>query len=520
MGDLEKNNSQTSFEDALERTFTVKSIGVLAINETIDGRTYGLDTKAESLTDDEKNLVTWDGPDDPLNPMNTSDRKKFFLILLISLNTFITPLASSMFAPGVKAMDKEFDNDNALLSTMVISIYVLGFAIGPLFIAPLSELYGRQIIYRLSTILFTVFTIGCGECQNFASLMILRMICGLLGATPLALGNGSVADLIPIEKRGRYMAMYVMGPVAGPSIGPLVGGFLAAINWRWIFRLLAIASGVLSVATWVFLEETYAPRILQKKAIRLRKETGNQNLMTAYERQNAHQPPLTQFIRAIVRPCKLLILSPIVTILSLYAAVNYGTFYLLLTTYPSVFEKQYGFGTNTVGLSYLGLGIGSLLCLALMILYSDRLYLKLVDMSESKERKPEYRLVFMIIYTPLVPIGLILYGWSVQKQYHWMVAEVGSFICGLGILGAFLPVMSYLVDAYSIYAASAASASTVVRSLGGAFLPLAESPLYENLNYGWGNTLLAFVILACYPVPLILYYKGESLRKKFTPALI
>ncbi len=89
-------------------------------------------------------LVTWDGSDDPANPTNWSTTSKFTNIGIVSALTFLTPLASSMFAPGIPLIENEFQNYNKELAGFVLSVYVLGFAIGPMVLAPMSELYGKS----------------------------------------------------------------------------------------------------------------------------------------------------------------------------------------------------------------------------------------------------------------------------------------------------------------------------------------------------------------------------------------
>ncbi|KAK9236691.1 major facilitator superfamily domain-containing protein [Lipomyces kononenkoae] len=467
------------------------------------------------LDPEDPHLVTWESPNDPTNPLNFKFAKKIWILCIVSTLTFIVPLASSMFAPGVPQLMREFNNTNTTLASFVVSIYILGFAIGPLIVAPLSEMYGRSIVYKVSTFMFTAFTVGAGECNNLVSMFVLRFLAGLIGSTSIALGSGSVADVMPIEKRGKYMSLYILGPVLGPCVGPIVGGFLAAVSWRWVFRVIGILSGVMTIVVFVFLPETYGPYILHVKANRLRKLTGIEMYHTVYE--DRLSGPVTLFIKNIIRPCKLLILSPIVLIMSIYVAFTYGQLYLLFTTFTVVFEEQYGFSTNVVGLSYLGLGFGCLVSVLIIIRYSDRILVQMA--AKSGEKKPEYRLPLLLILSPLNIIGLVMFAWTVQFAVHWIVPLIATFFIGVGVLATFSPTITYLVDAYTIYAASASSASSMVRSLGGAVLPLAGPPMYSALGYGWGNTLLAFIMLAITPLPLLMYFKGESLRKNFSPKL-
>ena len=72
---------------------------------------------------------------------------------------------------------------------------------------------------------------------------------------------------------------------------------------------------------------------------------------------------------------------------------------------------------------------------------------------------------------------------------------------------------SYLVDAFTLYAASAMAANTVLRSLFGALLPLAGPKMYETLGLGWGNSLLGFISVALAPIPFLFYKYGEKIRE-------
>jgi multidrug resistance protein len=146
-----------------------------------------------------------------------------------------------MFAPGLSLVMKEFHSASGSLASFVVSIYILGYAIGPLFMAPLSELYGRLPVYHVSNLLFVIFTVACAVSSNLGMLIAFRFLDGCAGSTPLVLGGGSIADLITQEKRGGVMAIWAMGPLMGPVVGPIAGGYLAQrLGWRWVFWVIAI----------------------------------------------------------------------------------------------------------------------------------------------------------------------------------------------------------------------------------------------------------------------------------------
>jgi multidrug resistance protein len=146
-----------------------------------------------------------------------------------------------MFAPGVPEVMREFHSTSTTLASLVVSIYILGYAFGPLFIAPLSEIYGRTYVYHVTNILFIVFTVACAVSTDLGMLIGFRFIAGMMGATPLTIGGGTNADMFRTEERGAAMAIWSVGPLLGPVIGPVAGGYLTqGLGWRWNFWLVTI----------------------------------------------------------------------------------------------------------------------------------------------------------------------------------------------------------------------------------------------------------------------------------------
>lgn len=205
----------------------------------------------------------------------------------------------------------------------------------------------------------------------------------------------------------------------------------------------------------------------------------------------------------------MLFLSPIIFGLSLYIAVTYGYLYLMFTTITYVFEDQYGISSSNVGLVFLGIGLGQLSGLAAFGACSDRLLKK---WAKGGTLKAELRLPLLWPGAVLVPTGLLIYGWTAQYAVHWIVPIIGTFIFGAGMIISFMPVGTYLVDAFTVYAASAMAANTVLRSVGGAFLPLSGRSLAGALGLGWGNTLLAGIALAMTPMIWVFNKYGERIR--------
>ncbi|KAL8832074.1 MAG: hypothetical protein Q9191_000496 [Dirinaria sp. TL-2023a] len=454
------------------------------------------------------NLVDWDGPNDPKNPMNWPPWKVKTHIFLVSAITFITPLGSSILATGIPQILAEFRSTNEELGSLVVSIYLLGFAFGPLVIAPLSELHGRTPLYHVCNTIFAALTVGCAMAPTLNSEIALRFLQGAAGSAPLAIGGGTITDLIPQERRGKYMGIYALGPTLGPILGPVAGGWLTgAKGWRWLMWLLLMIEGAVTIVNFVFMRETYGVVILERKARALRKKTGNMSLRSVYDRGITKK----QLWRTtLIRPAKMLLFSPIILLLSVFMAVTYGYLYLLFTTFPVVFGEYYHFSIGITGLVYLGLGVGNIIGLMIFGIFSDKV---LLAKAASGELKPEYRLVPLMWTSFTLPIGLFIYGWSARYAIHWIVPIIGTGFFGIGLLVTLVTTLTYVIDAFTEYSASATAANAVLRSIVGATLPLAGPKMYQSLGIGWGNSLLAFIALVLCPIPWVFYKYGERIRK-------
>ncbi|EAT88981.2 hypothetical protein HBH56_069120 [Parastagonospora nodorum] len=479
-----------------------------------DEQTLSGDVTADPEAPEDPNIVDWDGPSDPTNPQNWPMSKKWGIIASLGACTLITPLASSFFAPGVPQVLREFHETSNVIAAFVVSVYILGFAIGPLFIAPLSELYGRIYLYNVCNLLFVIFNVACALSKSMGMLIAFRLLAGCAGSAPLTIGGGTIADMFPPEQRAGAMAIWSLGPLLGPVIGPVCGGFLVEnMSWRWVFWILAIFGGVFGLILLLVGSESYGPTLLERKAAALRKSTGNPDIRSKLAK---NIPPREVFVRAISRPMKMLFMSPIVGLMSLYIAINYGILYLFFTTITFVFEQKYHFSSGAVGLSYIGSGVGMLVGMGVLGVMSD----KVIKKQQAKGNvKPEHRLPLMLTVPGAValPIGVFVYGWTTYYGVHWIVPIIATAFIGLGNLTAMMTIQTYLVDAFTIHAASAIAANTVLRSVFGAVLPLSGLSMYDALGLGWGNSLLGFISLAFIPVPIFFRFYGERIRtsKKF-----
>ncbi|KAK0747251.1 major facilitator superfamily domain-containing protein [Apiosordaria backusii] len=464
------------------------------------------------VTNLNQGIVGWEGQDDPAMPLNFPNRKKYLILCLLSAITLLTPFASSILAPGITYLNRDFGNENEIVGAMTVSVYLLGYTVGPLFLAPLSEIYGRRVVLSASNWFFCVWQIGCALAPTIESLIVFRFLAGVGGAGCLTLGAGIIADLFRTDERGFAIGIVTLGPLIGPTVGPVIGGFVSqTIGWRWDFWIVLITSVVVCGLTELFNQETNPRVLIERKVKRLAGETGRTDLRSCYE-TGEQMSQRRILLNGLIRPTKMLFLSPLVLFVSIYIAFTYGTLYLLFTTIPVVFQETYGWSIGITGLIYICLGIGNMCGWAVVTATSDKGVVR-----RTKENngvfEPEMRLPLSIWASTLLPITFFWYGWTTHYRTHWIVPVLALFPFSFGIIGVFIPLTTYLIDCYPIYAASAIAANTVARSLAGMLLPLAGPSMYQNLGLGWGNSLLGFICILMIPVPLLLHRYGARLRK-------
>jgi len=273
-----------------------------------------------------------------------------------------------------------------------------------------------------------------------------------------------------------------------------------------------IVSGFTLLLSPFILAETYHPVLLQQKAARIRKETGNPNVTTQHELANGKKTPMQVISENLTRPFALLFLNPACFLIGLYMAICYGYLYLMYTTFEEVFVGRYHESLGISGLNYLAPGLGNFFGCFICAISMDRVYLWLARRNGGTAI-PEYRVPVMLGASLFMPIGLIIYGWTAEKQVFWFWPDFGVFIFTAAMLVTFLAMNTYIVDAFK-YAASALAATTVMRSVAGALFPLFGNAMFASkLGLGWGNTLLALLALVIgLAYPLFLWYYGPKLR--------
>jgi hypothetical protein len=277
--------------------------------------------------------------------------------------------------------------------------------------------------------------------------------------------------------------------------------------------------------------------LLHRKRNRLVRETGDPSFHTEFDSQDR---TIVEKLRvALTRPFRLIATQLIVQVLALYMMYLYGLLYLQFTTFPSLWTTRYDESLEISGLNFIAQGVGLFLGAQLCAPLQDRIYVALKKRYNVAQGRPEFRIPMMIPGAISVPLGLLIYGWSAQRVTHWIVPDIGVAIFNFGVVSpkylmkglqsqssvtiadtmnqivGFQCIQGYFVDTYTRYAASAVAAGTVLRSIAGFGFPLFGQKLFDALDYGWGNTVLALIAVSIgWPAPLLLWRYGPALRKK------
>ena len=330
-------------------------------------------------------------------------KNRFYVSWLACLGTLTASFTSAIFAPGTNNASKAF-NVSPEVGTLGTTLYVLGFASGPLIWAPASELIGRR--WPLTAGMFggAIFTIASAVAKDIQTLIICRFFAGMFGASQLSVVPGVLSDIYNNMHRGVAISLYALTVFVGPFSAPFIGGFIAisSLGWRWTLYIPAFMSFASVSLFALFLKETYVPVLLIAKASAIRRETGNWGIHAKQEEIEVDFQALLQ--KYFTRPLQMLVTEPIILLISLYMSFIYGIVYALVEAYPYVFEMVYGMSPGTAGLACTGLIIGQVLaCGFILSQHSD--YTKKL-LANNNVPVPEWRLIPATAGAPVFTIGI------------------------------------------------------------------------------------------------------------------
>jgi DHA1 family multidrug resistance protein-like MFS transporter len=280
-------------------------------------------------TADGKILVDWYTTDDPANPQNWSNGKRLSVSILICTYTFVVYNGSAIYTASIEGVIEKWGVSPAEAS-LPLSMYVLGYGIGPLLWAPLSEIpiIGRSPVYAATMAIFTILSLPTAMVDNFAGLVVLRFLQGFFGSPCLAIGAATMQDIYTLLYLPYALVAWVSAAYCGPALGPLLSGFaVTAKGWRWSLWEILWMAGPMFLVMFFVLPETSTPNILLRRATRLRALTGDNRLASQSEIDQKKLSPSAILIDAIVKPIEITIKDPAILFVNVYTAIIYGMYY-------------------------------------------------------------------------------------------------------------------------------------------------------------------------------------------------
>ncbi|OGE57808.1 hypothetical protein PENARI_c001G02537 [Penicillium arizonense] len=491
--------------DALGKTLTARASRTshMSLSERVT-------TIMTNATADPNYEVDWEGEDDPENPKNWTLGYKAMGIFFLAWNTLVVVLYSTSYTSGTTVIAEEFGESETIV-TLGLTFYLIGLAIGSMFMAPLSEVYGRKPVCVICLSIFIVLIIPCALAKSVTTLIVVRFIGAFFGSVMISTAPGMVADLVDDEHRALAISIWSIGPLNGPVIGPVIGGFVTQyLGWRWMDWIVLILSAIALVFA-ILLKETYAPTLLQKKAARLRKESGESRWWCRYDQKAG----LYEILKLnLSRPFVMAVTEPICIFWNIYIAIIYGILYLCFVAYPIVFQEIRGWDLGLSGLAFLGIGIGVVLTIACEPLIRRLINNHAVD-PETGKPPPEAMVSFICLCAVLIPIGELWFAWTCSPaSIHWIAPLLAGIPFGAGNTGVFIYASNYLTGSYGMYAASALAGNSVIRSILGGVLPLVGSYMYASLGPNWSGTLLGLLEVVIVPIPFVFYKYGHKIRQR------
>ncbi|KAI9691750.1 MAG: Cercosporin MFS transporter ctb4 [Bathelium mastoideum] len=412
-------------------------------------------------------IVDWYGLDDPGHPQNLPQWRKWAITMSMALHVLSTTFASSVFSAASRVTAVEF-GVSLEVTVLATSLFMAGFATGPILFGPLSERFGRKTPLFTGYLLFTVLQIPVAIATNLPTILVFRFLQGVAGSAPSSIIGGALADIWSPRERGFAVPCVAAFLMIGPVLGPIVGSVIvqSPLGWRCrIEYVTAIMSLTIAAITFPAMTEGYSPILLTRRAKRLRHMTRNWALRAKFEETETNLKDLAD--RYLQRPAKMLVLEPILLLISIYMSFVFGLTYLFFLAYPMSFALERGWQPTQAGLPLISILLGVVGGGAL-IAFTTRTRLA-PNMQEG--RPQETRLLLMILGAVLLPIGMFWFAWTSASTNPWPQIVAGVPI-GFGIILINMQGLNYIIDCYMINANSAIAANTCLRSLFAAGFPL------------------------------------------------
>ncbi|KAF2102140.1 MFS general substrate transporter, partial [Rhizodiscina lignyota] len=461
-------------------------------------------------------VVGYQGPDDPMNPHNWGYGIRIFATIMVAAVAFVVSVAASIDSTAVHEAAAEF-GVSQVTESLATGIYLIGFGAGALFAGPFSETVGRNPVYIVTMLLFSIFIMASGLAPNIGAQLAFRFIAGIFGSTPLVCAGGSIADLWKPMQRIIAFPFFASMAFEGTVVGPVMGGFIVqsnVVSWRWTEWSTLLMAGLILALLFLFQPETYAPILLKWRAAHLRRVTGDDRYRAAVEIRD--ETFLTRLRTALYRPIVLTATEPIIMLVALYLTVIYIVLFTFFDGYEYIFADVHGTSVGITGLLFLGIGVGLVASMGpVPIIYRwAKRDLRKIEEEGGSKLPPEFRLWFAMLGGAVaIPVSLFWMGWTSYPSISIWSPLLASVLFGYGVLCIFISSYMYIIDVYEVYSASALASVTLIRYWAAGGMTVVGIPFYENMGVHWTLTILGAISALLVPVPYVFYFYGHRIRQ-------
>lgn len=392
--------------------------------------------------------------------------------------------------------------------------YLIGQTLGGIFCSPISEVFGRRTIYIIATTAFCIFSIITAAVPSVIAVFFGRFFQGIAAAIPATVAFGNLEDMYNAEHRIWAVYLYTLLGMLGLALGPIYSSYITMrLGWRWVYYISAIISAV-SVVACCFIRESNAVQLLEAEVKRLKESTGNGDLCAGSEDSKPFS--LSNFLQvALFRPLKFLVTEPLVFFCAMLCAIAFGLVYGLTESLTIVYTAPpFNFSQTSASLPFIAIAIGELINV-LPRFYDAHIYRKY--RATHRRILPESKITSFAVAAPALAIGLWLFAWTIPPRVTvvpWPVSMIGLIFVGFSINDFSYVLFGYVTDAYGGYAASAASALALARTLTAAVFPLFTYQMYTGLGSNVATSILAAVATLFALTPFVFLKYGATLRKK------
>ncbi|KAJ9138825.1 Caffeine resistance protein 5 [Pleurostoma richardsiae] len=457
-------------------------------------------------------LVDWYYSDDPENPQNWSNMRRFLVTAVLCVYTFVVYMSSAIYTTSEPGVMKEF-GVSSTKAALGLSLFVLGYGTGPLLFSPLSELpaIGRNPIYIVTMFLFVIVSIPTAVIQNYPGLMVLRFLQGFFGSPCLASGGASIGDMYSLMSLPYAMTAWVAFAYMGPALGPLLSGFSVPVKgWRWSLLEILWASIPMFVAMFLLLPETSASNILLRRARRLRKLTGSARFMSQSEIDQRGLRASAVLADALIKPMEITIKDPAILFVQVYTAIIYGIYYSFFEVFPLVYPVYYGMSPGQVGLVFLCILVACLIGVATYVGYVAYYVNPRIRARGFPPQESRLAPALLAAFGPT--IGLFIFAWTADRRFPWIAPTIGITVYGATVFVVMQCIFVYVPLSYPQYAASLFAGNDFFRSALACGSILFAGPLYGNLGVARGTSLLGGLSTIGIIGIWVLYFYGARLR--------